>query len=445
MLILEKEKVPGGLSRSIQHNGFSLDFCAHRFHTKNLALLKNILSLPGLEMVKQIKKSRIYMFDKYLKYPFELQNLFRVMPLRLSFLCAASFVKNLISKRLRKKNIQSYKDWFIYFYGKGLYEIMCRPYTSKIWNTDPSKISADWAEQRFEGENMRKLIARVIKKLLTLNFSSYRLEDESLVPDGGEFYHPPKGIYELPEAFANAAKSNGAEVLCSTEILSVSRKDKTVSYKYSDTAHIAKYNNVVSTIPLHTFYELQDLRDEIVEETLSKLKYMDIIFVFVFLDRDRLSNDHWLYFSDRDTVFNRAVEFKNWSAQMCPQNMTSICFDITTFQSSEFSNMPDEMIAKKVIDDAVRVNYLPREDISSHLVIRIKNAYPFYDLNYKENLTRVVNFLGDRNTYLLGRTGIFRYNNSDNSIEMAFELANNFITGKPDKSIFNYTIKNISC
>ena len=113
------------------------------------------------------------------------------------------------------------------------------------------------------------------------------------------------------------------------------------------------------------------------------------------------------------------------------------------FHPSEFSDMSDEMIAERVIDDAVRVDYLSREDVLSSLVIRVENAYPFYDLNYKENLTRVVNFIEDRDTYLLGRTGIFRYNNSDNSIEMGFELANNFITRKPDKSIFNYTIKNI--
>ena len=41
---------------------------------------------------------------------------------------------------------------------------MCYPYTSKIWKMDPSHISADWADQRFQGEKMSKLIKRVIKK-----------------------------------------------------------------------------------------------------------------------------------------------------------------------------------------------------------------------------------------------------------------------------------------
>lgn len=444
VLILEKEKEIGGLSRTIHHNGFRLDFCAHRFHTKNSPLLTEILSLPGLKMPKYLKKSRIYMFNKYLRYPFELQNLLRAMPLHLSFLSALSFAANLIRKRLRNKEIRSYKDWFVHFYGKRLYLTMCEPYTSKIWKTDPARISADWADQKFQAESTRKLIKRVIKKLLTLNFSSYSLEDETLAPDGGEFFHPPKGIQQIPDAFARAAKNNGAEILSCVELTSISRKAKTVSFKHDNTVRIVSYDKIVSTIPLHTFYQLQDLKDSPTEQSLSKLKYMDIIFVYVFLNRDSLSNDHWLYFPDSHIIFNRAVEFKNWSPQMCPADMTAICFDITTFEPGEFSDASDEMLAQRVIDDALKVNYLPKEDIDSYLVVRIKDAYPFYDLDYKDNLKCVVNFLEDQDTFLLGRTGIFRYNNSDNSIEMGFELANNFISNKPKKSIFDYTIKNIS-
>ena len=56
----------------------------------------------------------------------------------------------------------------------------------------------------------------------------------------------------------------------------------------------------------------------------------------------------------------------------------------------------------------------------------------------------MVEFLEDDSTNLLGRTGIFRYNNSDNSIEMAFQLAENFTQDLDDKSVFGYTIKRVS-
>ena len=164
VLLLEKEDVVGGLARSLHHKGFYLDFCAHRFHTGNPELLKEVLALPGLKMYKHEKKSRIYMFGRYLKYPFEIQNLLRAMPLHQSLLGGISFFANNITRKFRKKNVKSYKDWFIHFYGKPLYNVMCLPYTSKIWGTDPANISADWADQRFQGDSGWKLAKRIINR-----------------------------------------------------------------------------------------------------------------------------------------------------------------------------------------------------------------------------------------------------------------------------------------
>src|SRR5439155_6941914 len=115
-------------------------------------------------------------------------------------------------------------------YGQRLYRVMCHPYTSKIWHTDPAHISADWAEQRFQGENLKRLLKRVVKKLLTLDFSSYNLEDDSLAPDGGPFYYPGRGIQEVADALARSAIRNGATIETSVTLTDVSITMGTVTY-----------------------------------------------------------------------------------------------------------------------------------------------------------------------------------------------------------------------
>ncbi|MFQ6103418.1 MAG: FAD-dependent oxidoreductase [Candidatus Glassbacteria bacterium] len=445
VLLLEKEDAVGGLSRTLIHDGYYIDFCAHRFHTKNTELLEEVLSLPGLKMNKHLKKSRIYMFDKYLKYPFQLQNLLRAMPISQSIPCSLSFLVNLILKRFRKKdNIRSYKDWFIHFYGRGLYEVMCRPYTSKIWRTDPSEISADWAEDRFQGEKVKYLIKRIFQKLLTLDFSSYDIEDEAYIPDGGEFYFPIRGIQELSDALARTARENGATIVTSAEITDINRKEKKVSYEKDGTAYRVEYKNLISTIPLNLFYELQDKKDLHIASLIKNLIYMNIIFVFAFVNKERISNDHWLYFPDKDIIFNRAVEFSNWSPEMCPDGKTSVCFDITCYNGSKIWDLPDSEIVDIALSDADRINYLARTDVTSTHVFRLKYAYPYYDLDYKRKLDEVAKFLETDDCYLLGRTGLFRYNNADNSIEMGFKLAENFVSEKANKSIYDYKVRHIS-
>jgi protoporphyrinogen oxidase len=446
VLVLEKEATVGGLSRTLYYKGFYLDFCAHRFHTNNRDMLKEILALPGLTMVRHVKKSRIYLFGKYLKYPFELQNLLRAMPLNDSIMAGLSFGWNLLAKNFRKPALASYKDWFVHLYGRRLYRIMCRPYTSKIWHTDPAHISADWAEQRFQGENLKRLLKRVVKKLLTLDFTSYNLDDDSLAPDGGPFYYPRRGIQELPDALATSATQNGTVIETGVTVTDVSVGTQTLVYSREGRQESVAFGHLISTIPLHAFYALQERTSPEVEEALAGLRYMDIIFVYVFLDRPQLSNDHWLYFPDPDVVFNRAVEFSNWSPDMCPAGKTSVCFDITVFAADPDSiwGTTDADLSARVLQDAERVGYLKRSDVFDTHVFRVRQAYPYYDLAYKAKLDTVVGFLEGGPVSLLGRTGMFQYNNSDNSIEMGFLLAEKFLSGENRRSIYQAKVKAVS-
>ncbi len=444
VLVLEKEPVVGGLSRTLEHDGFLMDFSAHRFHTKNQELLHTITTLPGLKMNKHIKKSRIYLYGKYLKYPFELTNLLRAMPFHEAVLSSADYLLNRFKQRNKPREVQSYKDWFTYYYGRRLYEVMCYRYTSKIWGMDPGLISADWADARFSGENLQRLIKRAVRKLLSLDFSRYDLEDDSLAPDGGEFFYPDMGIQELPDAFAADLVARGGDVLTSATMTSLNKNLKQVKYSFQGEEYCVEYGTVISTIPLKMLYDLQDKKSTDIAQFLSETKYMDIIFVYLFLDQDHVSNDHWMYFPDPEIPFNRSVEFTNWSKKMAPEGKTCLCLDITCYFDDSKWSKSDEQHVIECIESGARIGLFQRSKVSGSFVKRIRYAYPVYDLEYKKRLQKIVAFLETDSVYLLGRTGIFRYNNSDNSIEMAFALAQKCLDNSPDKSIFEYKIKEVS-
>ena len=446
VLVLEKENKIGGLSRSIKYKGFEFDFCAHRFHSGNKELLKEILTIvPSFK--KHIKKSRIYIFGRYLKYPFELPNLFRAMNPIKTALASFSFCYNYLFRNLNKnnKNIRTYKQWFTYYFGSELYKVMCHPYTSKIWKTNPANLSADWADQRLQGINIRQLINKTLRKIIRLDFSSYSLDDEGLAPDGGIFYYDECGIQILPDSFQKEIIKNGSEVLTGVDIKKVKGKKLEVEYKlngrlYKDSAK----NAVITTIPLHSYYNLLDNKSEKIEKDLNGLKYMDIIFVYLILNKKKVSNDHWLYFADNNIIFNRSVEFKNWSKKMAPEDKTAICLDITCFEGDKTWKRKEKEIVRDCIDAGEKTKLFDKQEVIDSKVIRIKNAYPFYDLDYKKKLRDVVEFIEkSKRVFCLGRTGLFKYNNADNSIEMGFELAKNILNGE-NKSLFDYKIRKAS-
>ena len=145
-----------------------------------------------------------------------------------------------------------------------------------------------------------------------------------------------------------------------------------------------------------------------------------------------MSNDHWLYFPDEDIIFNRSVEFTTWSKKMSPKGKTALCLDITCFEGDETWKKTNQSLVQECINSSVKVGLIKEREVKDSLVIRVKDAYPFYDLDYKSKLKEIVQFIEEKdNIHCLGRTGIFRYNNSDGSIEMGTGLAKKLLAKAP--------------
>ena len=236
---------------------------------------------------------------------------------------------------------------------------MCEPYTTKIWKTYPGNISADWADQRFQGIKLMKLIKRILIKLIKLDFSSYSLEDDSLAPDGGEFYYGETGAQDIPHGFERELKKLDSEILTKVVISKIIENEKAVEFTMSggeESVHkVSAKKSIISTIPLHDCYDYVDRDEKEVKESLDSLKYMDIIFVYLLLDKEQVSNDHWLYFPDEDIIFNRSVEFKSWSKKMTPEGKTALCLDITCFEGDDTWNKSNQSLINECIGSAVKV------------------------------------------------------------------------------------------
>ena len=136
---------------------------------------------------------------------------------------------------------------------------------------------------------------------------------------------------------------------------------------------------------------------------------------------------------------------KNWSRTMCPPGKTALCLDITCFEGDETWSKSDDQIVEESIDGTVRAGLIQREDVFDTLVVRVRNAYPVYDLGYKDKINSIIDFIEDgRNVLCLGRTGMFKYNNSDGSIEMGRDIARQLLESDGSASARNWRVKQVS-
>ena len=70
-VVLEREAVVGGLSRTVEYKGFRFDIGGHRFYTK-VSLVQQIWrEILGGDLLTCTRLSRIYYKDKFFRYPLE--------------------------------------------------------------------------------------------------------------------------------------------------------------------------------------------------------------------------------------------------------------------------------------------------------------------------------------------------------------------------------------
>ena len=119
---------------------------------------------------------------------------------------------------------------------------------------------------------------------------------------------------------------------------------------------------------------------------------------------------------------------------MIPKNQTVLIAEIPCEFNGDVWNQKN--IVPKVVADLVAAEIIsPDEKPIDSKIIKIGNCYPLYDLNYKQNLQTILDYLSTmKNFYTIGRPGLFFYDNTDHSLDMGLRLANHIISRHSPKS-----------
>ncbi len=148
-VVLEKDEVVGGISRTVNYRGYLFDIGGHRFFTKVKAvddLWREILEEE--KFLKRRRLSRIYYNKKFFHYPLQPTNALFGLGIYNSFRTFLSYTK---TQLFPIKPELSFEDWISNRFGRRLYHTFFKTYTEKVWGIPCNEISAEWAAQRIKG------------------------------------------------------------------------------------------------------------------------------------------------------------------------------------------------------------------------------------------------------------------------------------------------------
>jgi protoporphyrinogen oxidase len=424
--VLEASDQVGGISRTVERDGWRFDIGGHRFFTKVQPvddLWHEILA--DEDFLMRPRKSRIFYRGNYIDYPIRAGNALRKLGPVEGALCVGSYVQ----ARLRPPKDQSnYEGWLVARFGWRLYRTFFKTYTEKVWGVPVSEMPADWAAQRVKNLSMGKAMINAIRP------KRKQTEITSLIE---EFQYPKYGPGMMWEVCRDKVVAGGSSVVMDTFVTTIRHFDgraTSVVAEHADGA-VSEYpcTEVISSMPISQL--LEAMEPEVPEEVLAAaadLRYRDFFTVALVVPADKVAwDDNWIYIHDPTVRTMRIQNFGSWSPYLVKEGRNVLGLEYTVFQRDDAWTTPDDQLieeAKKELHFLKLVNY---NDIEDGYVVRQPKAYPIYDDRYQANVEVLRKWLAVHasNVHPVGRNGMFRYNNQDHSMYTAMLTVENIVAG----------------
>lgn len=427
VVVVERDSRVGGLAKSIEYQGFILDYGPHRFFTKLAPVLKLWDDVLGDEQVTVNRLTRIYYGGKYFSYPLKAAEALLTLGIVESFRIVTSYMW---ARLFPNRSPKHFAEWVSAKFGKRLFEIFFEAYTEKLWGIPCTEISADWAAQRIKGLSLAKAIRNAI---LGNDGKVKNLIDQ--------FQFPRLGSGQLYERISNYLRREHQPILLNTEVVQVHHDNfkvdrVTLRNRQTGVEQTVNCSGVISSVPINLL--LEQITSPPPQQTLKlakSLKFRNTILVYLFIEGSQLFPDNWLYINEPSVQLGRVTNFANWSVDMLPnQHQTPLCCEYWCNFDDPMWQRPENELLIQAERELRKIGLLHAEKVTDGFIIRLPRTYPIYAGNYQTALSEIQAYLEQfQNLQLVGRYGSFKYNNQDHSLLMGILAAENVLTpGKHD-------------
>lgn len=451
-VVIEKDDVVGGISRTVCYHGNRMDIGGHRFFSKSPEVIQWWEKMMPLErpegpnpeevdrvMLRRPRISRIYFLRKFFDYPITMKKeTFSGLGLRRVLQAGFGYLWSCIH-RLPETSLENF---YINRFGRPLYRMFFEDYTEKVWGIHPSRLGADWGSQRVKGLSVSAVLRDMLSKALGRKNRKGAHVETSLIE---EFIYPKYGPGQLWETVAEEISSLGGEIRMESEVVKVTVNDgnvKSVSITNRDgdlTEILCDY--FLSSVPIKDLISRLhgiDIPKNVLDIS-DQLPYRDFITVGLSVNKLKIGEiqDTWIYIQERDVKLGRLQIFNNWSPYLVNNGERNLWLGLEYFcsEGDELWQMSDEDFIHLAEKELIQIGLIDEGCVLDACRVKVKKAYPAYFGSYY-SLDRVKAFLDTiPNLFCIGRNGQHRYNNMDHSMLTAMECVKIIQTGNfADKS-----------
>ncbi len=426
--VLEADSVVGGISRTVERDGWRFDIGGHRFFTK-VGVVEAFWHeiLPDEEFMLRPRKSRIYYEGKFYDYPLKPLNALRNLGVIEAVRCVLSYVWARVHPPKRQ---DMYEGWLAARFGWRLYRHFFKTYTEKVWGHPPSEMPADWAAQRVKNLS---LMSAILNALLP------RRDQQEITSLIEEFQYPKLGPGMMWERCHDLVEAAGTKVVLDTTVSTIRlQSGRATSVVASSEGGQTEYpaSAVISSMPLSGLIAVMDPPPPPdILRAAAELTYRDFLTVALVVPSDTAPwDDNWIYIHDASVKTMRIQNFGSWSPYLVKDGRNVLGLEYTVDEGDESWTAPDEVLIEQGKAELGRLGLVDPSRVEAGYVVRMPKAYPYYDVGYKANVELIRAWLEAHasNVFPVGRNGMHRYNNQDHSMYTAMLTVENLLGAHHD-------------
>ena len=423
--VLEADATVGGISRTVEIEGWRFDIGGHRFFTK-VGAVRDLWHeiLPDDDFLLRPRMSRIFYRGRFYDYPLRARNALRNLGPFEALRCVLSYVW----ARLRPPRDQTtFEGYVAARFGWRLYRIFFKTYTEKVWGVPADQIQADWAAQRIKNLDLLRAV---------INSLAPRRNQKEITSLIEEFEYPRHGPGMMWERCRDLVENQGGAVLLDHRVERIEHADGRAHTVVADvgggTTRFA-CAEVISSMPIGPLVQAMDpAPPPEVTAAAAGLGFRDFLTVALVVPAEAGFPDNWIYIHAPEVDVGRVQNFGSWSPFMIPdQGKTCLGLEYFVDEGDALWTADDDDLVRRGCREMETLGLLEPGIVEQGFVVRMPKAYPMYDAGYQANVEVLREWLADNagNVHPVGRNGMHKYNNQDHSMYTAMLTVENIVEG----------------
>ena len=425
--VCEARDFVGGLAGTVrpEDGNYCLDFGPHFFITQKQEIVSRITELLDDEVVKFRRSAQLYVQGRFLDYPLSAKNVLLNFPPKDAIASVSTFIWAQINQGIQKflgTNTQKphFGEWAAANFGMHLNKIFFSPYTEGFWKLPCEQLSPEILPTSTRLNFMKSLKMLIVRKIA--GEAESLTERELVLP----LRYPTRGYGMIAESIAERVIQMGGSIHNNTRVSQLEAADDgtyvVTAIRDSQVINL-KADFVVSTIPTPDLVRIiSPTAPANVLNSANKLGYLSLIVLYVVTRRQDILDTSYVYYLGRP--YHRLAEMDKFCDTLCPPGENMLAIEFSCHDGDPFGRMSKEELFELALPHLENDGILSREEALKLFIVRASHAYPIRYFDFREHLDNSLGYLRSQpNLAVLGRTGEYKYIDSDQCMEHAIALA----------------------